>query len=450
MYYSGHRRNALSKGIFLMWSNWAISVGLVCLLIVLAPFVHPKIVPVLAVLLEVSLITVNRRRRQQKTPSCFRLGYIVEVVLLCAAILLTVTYIYIWVLNRNELTGQPANPDNPQIPVLITSPLATIVSIYYVIRGTNSTYCLNCMRHQGDNSDPGYLGRIFSKESEYQLRLFGIISLFITIVTWVYYLVYYVNVNINRSDFYFFIIFPLAIYVISLIFLGRRYFNMWMFYCNNSSTARLLAKGGTTVRYLIICDDRMLLSAPEPGTEVITTDDLRIDIPTRISVPFTEKIAQYQANEYFRNATGIKDAEIKLLFESRDPGMYQNIFHYAAYISNADAIGESVKGEWFNIHEISKMIRSGAVSSQLSREIHRIYTIAMAWKTYDSKGRRLYPIKHYKPTFRLKDMHKWDVDYNDTNWIVVSNINQDKHFFNLRRLWHKLMTGDNKTNVNHA
>ncbi len=446
MYYSYQRRTTLSKGIFLMWSNWAISVGLICLLIALAPLFHPKIVPALALLLEVSLISINHKRRLQETPSCFRIGYIAEVVLLFAAIFLIAVYVYIWVLKRAELTGQAANPDSPQIPVLITAPLATIISAYYIIRGTNSTYCLNCMRNQGDNADPGYLGRIFSKESEYQLRLFGIMSMFVSVVAWGYYFTYYINVNLSRSDYYFFIFLPLSIYVISLFFFGVRYFNMWKFYCNNASTARMLAKGGTTVRYLIICDDKLLLNAPSPDAEVITTDDMRIDIPLRISVSYTEKISQYEADEYFRNATGITDAEIKLVFESRDPGMYQNIFHYAAYItrSDSDAMSETVGGEWFNIHETNKMIRSGIVSSQLSRELHRIYTVAMAWKTYDAKGRRLYPIKHYRPTFRLKDLHKWNVDFNDPNWIFVSNVNQDKCFFRLRRLWNRLMTGNAK------
>ena len=65
----------------------------------------------------------------------------------------------------------------------------------------------------------------------------------------------------------------------------------------------------------------------------------------------------------------------------------------------------------------------------------------MTWKTFDRTGRRLYNIKNYKPTFRLRDLKDWDVDYNDIAWLFVSANNQDCPFFKTRKLWNKYICG---------
>jgi hypothetical protein len=77
----------------------------------------------------------------------------------------------------------------------------------------------------------------------------------------------------------------------------------------------------------------------------------------------------------------------------------------------------------------------------LASEIKRIYTITMAWKTYTRDGKRLYSIKNYVPTFRLKDLKNWDVDYNDITWINIADNNEDKRFFVLKKLWRKYFSG---------
>ena len=63
----------------------------------------------------------------------------------------------------------------------------------------------------------------------------------------------------------------------------------------------------------------------------------------------------------------------------------------------------------------------------------------MAWKTYNRQGRRLYPIKHYKPIFRLRDFKEWDVDYNDPAWLQISEENEDTRFYRARRLLRKCL-----------
>lgn len=88
---------------------------------------------------------------------------------------------------------------------------------------------------------------------------------------------------------------------------------------------------------------------------------------------------------------------------------------------------------------LRQLAQQGLLGRDLVSELMRIYKVAMAWKTYDEKGRRLYVIKHYKPTFRLRDIRKWDVDFNDYHWLAVDRTNEDKFWYPIKRLFNKRM-----------
>jgi hypothetical protein len=90
------------------------------------------------------------------------------------------------------------------------------------------------------------------------------------------------------------------------------------------------------------------------------------------------------------------------------------------------------------------MVDKKAVSPMLISEMDRLYTVTMAYKTYDSTGHRLYDIKHYKPSFRLHDIIELDVDYNDTRWLYVAKDNEDKPFYNFKRIWRRYVRGINE------
>ena len=98
-------------------------------------------------------------------------------------------------------------------------------------------------------------------------------------------------------------------------------------------------------------------------------------------------------------------------------------------------------GQWIDMEQYHILSNCGMITTALSLEIGKIYTIAMTWKTYDEKGLRKYKIKYYQPTFRLSDMPNWDVDYNDPIWLFISKVNQDKPFYRIRSLWHKYISG---------
>ncbi len=87
------------------------------------------------------------------------------------------------------------------------------------------------------------------------------------------------------------------------------------------------------------------------------------------------------------------------------------------------------------------MINAKQLNPLMSAETLKLYTVAMAWKTYDHNGRRRYRIKHYRPTFHIEDVKSWDVNYNDPTWLYVADNNQDTPFYHLRRIWRKYING---------
>ena len=91
--------------------------------------------------------------------------------------------------------------------------------------------------------------------------------------------------------------------------------------------------------------------------------------------------------------------------------------------------------------ELERLLNGDSLAPLMAAEIHRLYTVTMAWKTYDRLGRRLYKIKNYRPTFRLRDIQNWDVDFNDSQWLRVAVNNQDRPFYSLKRFWRRYVNG---------
>lgn len=441
MSHTHQRRQNLAQGIFSLWANWAVAIGFIILPIIITPLVSPRLLPVIPIILVGILTLLDRRNRIQMSPTCFRIPHLTQVILISSAIVLLIDIIYKTHTDINNFIGQPVNLSNPVLPILDISPVAVIVCLLNMTRGNNPRSCRSCRNRLGEAIDRGLIGMLYSRESKIQIKFLLWMSLALAVSTWAYYIFFYINVNINMADSYFFILCPLLCYVISLIYFGVRYYTLWVYYCQNNATAKVIDYQGTTIRYLVVCEDKILLNIPEPTSDVIFSDDLKIDVPLKVSLPFKESISGMEARNYFVDASEMQDADTRPIFQSCDPGMYNNIFHYVAFVKDADKAAEILKGQWFSLADTNEMIREGLVAMALAAELSRIYTITMAWKAYDKSGHRLYEIKHYKPTFRLKDMHTWDVDYNDANWLYVAEINEDKPFYCLRRLWHKITKG---------
>lgn len=428
------RKNANAQGLFRLWLTWVISVGLLMFGIFLSPIVSERALPIIFIVFELSLFTLIRLNRESSHPVCFRIPFIISRVFMWSAlIMIAINFYYTKIKNVQALPDHIVNEENMYITILIVAPLVTIISLWSMYKGYKLSFCQDCHIRNGVPAERGFLGSLFTQEGPYMTRLLlGIFSL-LTIVEWGYYFMYYINVNLNAPDMFFYTWMPILFYVFSVVYLGLRYIGFWMYYNKNIAENDSHNNGYSILRYLIVCDDYIYLSSDESNI---------IDTKCKIEIPYRKNLMEYDKNYYFNQMTGLKNSDIRELYNNPYYNADCNIFHYICYVEDREIMENSkIKGgDWYNIMQINQLIGKRRINKSLAAEINRIYTITMAWKSYDRQGNRLYNIKNYKPTFRIRDLKDWDVDYNDIRWLYVALNNEDQPFFKLKRFWRKYVS----------
>lgn len=437
------RRMANGYGIFSLWANWAMGVGSLIAILIISPIINKVWLPLVAFTLELFLYTLVRRNREAHLPVCYLIPFICTRVLFWSAVVMLV----INMLHLNEfffaiVDEKSVNPEIPFISVLIIAPITTIVTFWAYKKGHSLSYCMDCLFRHGTAAERGFLGNIFSQEGRYQVRMLLLLSLFVSVTVWLYYNIFYINVNLNRPDKFFFVWIPVLIYVLSLIYLGIRYFSLWTYYCQNVEGSPLRHGSSTLLRYIIICDEHVFLKLPDLDKDDVRSGEDRYDTPARLYVSYRNSISDYDIENYMKGLSDITESEIKFLYKSANFNADCNIYHYASFVDNKEIVERSrLEGQWFTLAQINKMMAENKIAPIFGSELNRIYVISMAWKTYDRTGRRLYKIRNYKPTFRLKDFKEWNVDLNDPEWLYVSVNNEDRPFYKIKRLWRKYVNG---------
>lgn len=453
MFHSHQRREGLSVAIFGLWRNWTIAIGILAVLAFVSPLISQGWLAPICVLLFLVLQGVRAVMNNQHVPVCSRLYKEVAIILLVITTLVVIRCLTTQNGDSLELTGQPVNTDGPLMGILMIAPISAIIATIFLLQKEEPLVCQLCHLRYGNVVRNGFIGRLYHKEWRYQTRFLLIMSIFLTIVEWSYYMIHYINVNLNSADHFFFIWLPFTVYIASLIYLGRRYYFQWIYFCHNDEDHLVENPSSTTVRFLVISGDKMLFDIRFTNKYYSNGAIVkRFDTPARATLPYQERFDTARATELFKQISGINDAEIRPIYDSPDNVTYRNIFHYFAFLESCSVIPDSkLKGEWFTLGEIRQLMDQSLTDADFNSELARIYRIAMAWKTYDRNGRRLYPIKHYRPTFRIKDIKNWDVDYNDGHWLEIGRLNQDCCLFRLRwalkRLQDKLGRNATVTNI---
>ena len=131
MFRANERRQGMSAAIFGLWRNWAVAVGLLTVLTVLAPVVPRQWLAPINIGFYILLQIFHTELRKRDFPSCSRLIQQVSAVMMMTAVTLVALYFFGLGENPHELTGQPYDINSPIIAILITAPVATIVTLYY-------------------------------------------------------------------------------------------------------------------------------------------------------------------------------------------------------------------------------------------------------------------------------------------------------------------------------
>lgn len=442
------RRLINETGIFGLWWNWTIAFGFVTAPVMLTLFIPRLWLPLIVFGMHLFLLWRIRHHRTGHRVVCDLIPMVCSHVLLWSAIIMVVINLLHtqWFDIWSQMEGVPVNKQIPFISILIIAPVTFLVSLIVLLSGESRSFCADCRYRRGDEIERGFLGVLFVKETAYQLRMMIYISAFVTVAAWLYYYLFYINVNLNTPDRFVFRWVPVILYVLSISYLAMRYVSLWGYY-RKVVEGNLERHGDAALlRFLIMCGDHIFLNDPdaeERAGEEVLDGGAQMDTPAHMYVHVHRQMSDHEASNYFKQLSGMTEGfKVRFMYNSPNFNLGCNIFHYACFIDGYDDINESLlKGRWLTLDQIRRLGAAGRVSGLLTSEIMRLYRVCMAWKTYDRNGRRLYKIKNYRPTFRLRDFRNWDVDLNDMHWLFVSTNNEDKPFFHVKRLWRKYVNG---------
>lgn len=411
-----------------LWANWAISAGAVSMVLFVALFI-PKLwmpVPVfiLAYLELVYLRNVQSREGAKCTPM---LRASVLALFWIGFVMLTINILNSRMLFDDYINWSNSNRDVPFVTSLVVFPVMMLSCLWVMLRGSFRNTDLGIKVNRDTvRSDGGVIAALYDREGHYQLQMLLFLAIGMCAVEWWYYFQYYININLNTPDRFFFNYMPLAMYGISLFFVWSRYQNLAAVIGPIAATER---HKGVMMRYLVLKGDTLLLAMNEYD---------RWDTPAITYIGHLDTKDDNRIHEAFSKITGCDRFDTRMLYETFGEDNRPEIAHCAVFMEDDSCLSEWGFSNWFTLDQIDRLLKGAQLSAELSDEIYRIFTITMAWKTYDREGKRLYPIKHYRPTFRLRDLKDWTVDYGDTSWFNVAENNQDRPFFRTRKLWRKI------------
>ncbi len=432
------------NSILSLLTGWLLSSGAITLVAVLSLWITRIWLPILTLTLAAGLYMLVRRNNSAPMPRCYVVPYVMCGVLTVSGLIMTV----IDVINTPAIIRDPMLHSRtgvlPYMGSLVCYPVAAISFTYATARRYMLNYCVECRIRYGSPAERGIIGQLFSQEGLFQRRFMAVTCCAMTLLSWGYYIFAYINVSLTSTDTYVFFVLPVVIFICCGVYMALRYLSLFYYYDRDISGGFPTWTNSTIVRYIIICGNEIMLHIPEIDNNSMSFDE-NIDTPAILRFSYRKNVDTSSARAWFFNLASVdsnSDVEVRFMYSGKSASVRSNLFHFLVFTPNKEDVAKgSLKGEWFTIQQIEKLIKEGRCDSLFATEIKRLYTIAMAWKTYDRDGNRLYKIKKYTPGFRVCDIKKWDVDYNDPHWLYVSMNNEDKKFFKLRRFWRKHISG---------
>ena len=109
----------------------------------------------------VVLQLVHAELRKRDVPSCSRLIQQVSTVMMITALALVGLYFFGSGENMYEITGQPYNLNSPVIVILITAPVAMVVTLWFWLERSEPLVCQRCKMRYGNVIEHGFVGDLF-------------------------------------------------------------------------------------------------------------------------------------------------------------------------------------------------------------------------------------------------------------------------------------------------
>lgn len=433
-----------SLQLYRLWKN--LSIGLLTLVVMMtfSKILAPYFVVIAGLACAAILYGRIYNSRIRNEGGCLLGLYVIFICLLVYSFAVVVLNIlHMWEVITLPLEMTFLKP--PFIPSLYLGPVCFVTCLVILLCRKSLSMCIDCKLRNGGTRERGRLGAILDYESTFQIRNFIVVFGVLTIVTWGYYLVYYIDINQNQRDWYVFTWFTVILFVLDEVYFMIRYYNLYLDLSEgnevvtpedlNDMTAR------TYLRYYVVCEDSIYLDAKssdpvESYREVIDTPFVTRRNMSGVSIEEVKTLVH--------RMSGCDDGELRFFYGRKSNDIRrQSLLRYFYFLDGSVADHTPLKagGEWVPF-DVVKRIYSTSPSSLGSifvSDLSRMSTIMLTSKIFDSEGRRKVRIRSYRPTFSLKEVRESKMDFQDDRWIRVAIFNSDTPFYRLKKWWHKLI-----------
>lgn len=427
-----------STQVFSLWKNLTVCILAVVGVIVFSKLLHYYLSPIVGLLIASGLYLYVYNEKITSVRSC--------VVPTIAVLYSIVAYSFLTIiLNLLHLWGIYDLPQefvfftHPFIPSLILNPISFIVFAIIYFRYKKLKICIDCRTRRNLGGRRGATG-VLNSESHKQLLNFLVLSLVLTIIVWVYYQFFYIDVNINDRDSYIFTWLTVIGVFIDELYFSIRYYNLYLDLKEGDeilTPAELRNMATKTyLRFYVVCGDNMYLT--EHAIDPFSDSKQEV-----IDTPFFTKqtmngLRGDDVQTLITQMTGVDKGELRFFYGRKSPDDDKHILLRYFYFIDEDSCPQlDTPGEWVSFDKIKYLYSNYPqnMAELAVYDITRLATIMLTEKIFDEEGYRKSGIKSYNPTFNLNEVRKSKIDFQDDKWISISLFNSDTKLYKLKKWW---------------
>ena len=438
-----------SYQLYKLWRNLTIGMAAVIVMMSMSKLLPYFLSPVVSLLCAAGLYTFIYDNKVKNETSCMMVPFGMLYALVgYSFVTIVLNVLYAWGLKT--LPSEFVFFTNPFVPSLIMNPVCFLTFLFLTLGRKRISICRECRLRGGELSERGTMRHLLNHETHFQLRNLTLMFGILTVMVWAYYLVFYVNINLNARDWYVFTWLTIIFFVLDELYFGARYYNLYLDLKENDEVISqdelrdMTAK--TYVRFYVICGNSMYVD-----THVI---DPRTPYKEVIDTPFTTKrtmngITIDEVKRTIKKMTGV-DGELRFFF-GRKVAEFTNysVLRYFYFLDGqpSDYPQLNTEGEWMDFDKLKYLYSNnpGKMSDLTVTDTTRLATIMLTHKTFDENGYRRSRIKMYNPSFNLIEVRNSNLDFQDDKWIKISMFNSDTPLYTFKKKWRKIL-GSKKSN----
>lgn len=338
----------------------------------------------------------------------------------------------------------------PYMPALILDPVCFLTLLVFYIRRNHLSICIDCRLSKGLSVEWGRFGTIISAESKVQLVNMIWLFALLSVLLWVYYLVYYSDVSVNGRDWYVFVWLTVIAIFLDGIYFAARYYNIYLDLKDSGEIiteeelSDMITK--TYIRYYVVCGNYLFLNSH--------VADAKVDGKLVIDSPFVTKrdvngMTAAEVLGIIQQMSGHAGGELRFFYGRKTELSKHRVLRYFYFLDGdvEDYHDMNVDGEWVNFNEVKIVYNElpKLMARPLLIDLSRLITIVMTQKLYDTSGHRKLKLKSYQPQISLTEVREKGYDFQDDKWIRIHICNSYTRRFQWRKLWEKvrMVTGGN-------